>query len=190
MTKDPVSRLMPAWISLPIVGGNVLFVVAAAVLGYIQMRQYGDAIEYHDDKITANAEAIGEHDRVLSQHEDAIWRFRNIEIVTVEITAHMPLTHFDSWDEHGLYQYPAPQVPADAQTHALGDIISCSEEYKPMKAWHEIIGSWPDSSIMYSVNANVTDDGEIEIALRTRQGYSRGYAYVEVLVLCRSEPGS
>ena len=109
---------------------------------------------------------------------------RHSYVASVVITAHMPGTHFSGWVEQGLLLFEAPQVHDPAETYRLDDFLSCDQGYDPQMAWHEIIGSWPDSSIMYSVNANVTDAGEIEVALRTRQGYSRGYAYVEVLVLC------
>ena len=98
------------------------------------------------------------------------------------IVAHVPGTDFSGWDE--LDKRLAPQVPDGALVHDLTDVIGCDDGFEPVRAWHEIVGSWPDASVMYSVNANVTEDGRIEIALRTRQGYSRGYSYVEVLVLC------
>ena len=109
----------------------------------------------------------------------------DIDVVTVEIVAHTPGLYFDSWAD--LYRYSAPQVPAAAQMYSLDNRISCPDNYKADEAWHEIIGSWPSIDIMYSVNASVTNEGNIQIALRTRQGFPRGYAYIDVLVLCRAE---
>ena len=91
------------------------------------------------------------------------------------------------WDIHPL---SAPQVPAQAKEYVIGpaemNIVSCSKGYKPVAAWHETVGSWPDPGVIYSINADVNEDGNIVVWLRTRQRYARGYAYVEVLVQCHA----
>ena len=105
-------------------------------------------------------------------------------IETAEVVAAVPGTDFQVWREQGLRRYDAPQVPDEAATYLLDGIIGCSMGYVPVAAWHEITGSWPSIDVMYTVNASVTDDDRIEIDLRSRQGFERGYAYIDVIVQC------
>ena len=104
-------------------------------------------------------------------------------IVTAEITAHVPGTHFEVWDEQGLDLFEAPQVPAESAIYTLGDLVSCPAGYVADDAWHEITGSWPSIDVMYTVNAGIVN-GVPNIELRTRQGFMRGYAYIDVIVQC------
>lgn len=110
-------------------------------------------------------------------------------IITAEITARIPGTDFAGWDEQGLRRYDAPQVPAPAATYLLTDLddLDCGRLYVPEAAWAKVPTAWPDYSVMYTVNAYVSG-GAILIDLRSRQGYGRGYAYVEVMALCRLVP--
>ena len=108
-----------------------------------------------------------------------------VEIVTVGITAHTPGLDFEAWA--GVYKYEAPHVPDAAKTYVLDDIIECKEGYLPVAAWTEAHTSWPDPAVMYSVNATVNDE-EVQLTLRSRQPGdwgNRGYAYIDVLLLCR-----
>lgn len=112
------------------------------------------------------------------------------KIITAEITARMPGTDFAVWDEQGLLRYDAPQVPAPAATYSLDDIMRCRWPHRPEAAWAEVHTSWPTPEVMYTVNAHVSRKGEIAIALRTRQNYSRGYAYIDVMARCRLDPAA
>ena len=106
-----------------------------------------------------------------------------MQVVTVaDITAIVPGTYFSTWDGTGLDFRNAPQIPAAAATYT--DIIECGDGYAPVAAWVEVHTAWPDYNVMYTANANI-QDGKIEVALRTRQGYSRGYAYLDVIALCQ-----
>jgi len=107
----------------------------------------------------------------------------DVKIVTLPHIAAYVGAPFDSWERDGVLYYQAPQVPAQAKTYNLDEVISCGRTHVPVAAWTEIVGSWPSIDVMYSVNAAVTE-GRIEIAVRTRQGFSRGYAYIDILVLC------
>ncbi len=78
-------------------------------------------------------------------------------------------------------QLLAPNVPADAQRHVID--LACEEGYKPLAAWHEIVGSHPSLDKMYSVNAEVEGNGVIALHLRAREN-EQVYAYVEVFVVC------
>ena len=42
----------------------------------------------------------------------------------------------------------------------------------------------PNYNVMYTVLA-VVKDGKVMLSVRSRQGYSRGYAYLDVKVQCR-----
>ena len=102
-----------------------------------------------------------------------------VRVVTVAITAHTPGLAFRAWA--GGLLYPAPHVPDEAVTYTLNDVIECQYGYQPISAWTEVRTSWPDPAVMYSVNAEVTDDGDIQISLRSRQAGDwgdRGYAYI------------
>lgn len=74
----------------------------------------------------------------------------------------------------------APNVPTAAQVHELN--LECEDGYNPIAAWHEVTGSHPALDVMYSIDASVANDS-VMIRLRAREG-RRGYAYVDVLVLC------
>lgn len=176
----PIQRmsLVPLWSGIGITVVNGILLLIAGLLNASNEQKQRETLNAHATEINRQEVAI-------EQIEDAVSRLSNVEIVKADVVAHMPGTDFDSWK--GLNKREAPQVPADAEYYNLTDegIIACSDDYSPVAAWSEIVGSWPDASIIYSVNAGVTSDGDITLGLRTRQGYSRGYAYVEVLVLCR-----
>lgn len=90
----------------------------------------------------------------------------------------------DLWTDQGLILFNIPRVPEEAQNYTLPKTdISCPERHQPITAWHEVVGSWPAPDVMYSVNADVTEKGDIQLALRARQRMA-GYAYIEVYVLC------
>lgn len=127
---------------------------------------------------------ISELNLVTAQQIDDLSRVverPNLEIVSVGITAHTPGLYFDSWADENLYS--APPVPDDAVTYTLNDIISCRPGFQPVAAWSETHTSWPDPAVMYSVNADLKGD-HIQISLRSRDADRRGYAYIDVLVLC------
>ena len=100
----------------------------------------------------------------------------------VIITARSPGVDFESWTNEAI-KFDAPQVPAPGAIHSLDDLIGCPPEFTPEAAWSEIVTSWPEPGVMYGVNADVTKDGSVRVALRTRQRL-RGYAYVEIYLLC------
>lgn len=110
------------------------------------------------------------------------------EIVTVEyiviedITARIPGTDFpnNKWWA-GLKKYDAPQVPEPAEEYELD--VPCPAGSAPMAAWQETHTAWPSRDVMYSTNVGVKDE-KVVIALRSRQGFGRGYAYIDVTVLC------
>ena len=115
--------------------------------------------------------------------------------ISAEITAQIPGTDYATWRANPPPpRRDAPQIPAAAQRHTLDDLLPCGVGYRPVKAWHEIVGSWPSIDVMYTVNANVID-GEVVIDLRSRdktfstqRPYAHGYAYVEVFVRCQAPP--
>ena len=129
---------------------------------------------------------------ILIQGDTAIKR--DIDVVSVTIVAHSPGVDPNTWEEIPVYLAPRVSQGA-AKTYILDDIISCKEGYLPVAAWHEIVGSWPSHDVMYAVNASVTAEGEIAIAVRSRNPTKEGdrnywgetgYSYIDVLVLCRA----
>lgn len=102
----------------------------------------------------------------------------------VAFAAHTSDAYFNVWGEQGVPAYAMPRVPEMARRIELPDeVIACPDKFKPVAAWHEIVGTWPEPDVVYTVNAGISEDDEIEVFLRAREG-RRGYAYVEVLVLC------
>jgi len=76
-------------------------------------------------------------------------------------------------------RFEVPRVHDPALTTELD--LRCPSKYYPLVAWHEVIGSHP-AETMYTINPNVVD-GKVFITLRGREN-ARGYAYVEVFLLC------
>lgn len=105
-------------------------------------------------------------------------------VVRASIVAIVPDTAYpESQWWNSLDHRNAPQVPADpAHYH---DIVKCEKDHRPMAAWTEVHTSWPSVDVMYTVNAWVVD-GSVGVTLRSRQGYARGYAYLDVFALCLS----
>ena len=103
-------------------------------------------------------------------------------VCTVPITAIVPGTDFpnNAWWQ-SLDRREAPQIPEEARDY--DDIIKCKDEDKAVAAWTEVHTAWPDFSVMYTVNAEVRD-GKVVLGLRSRQGYGRGYTYIDVIALC------
>ena len=107
-----------------------------------------------------------------------------IEIVKTSIVVHTDDQNTASWTEKPTYV--ASEVGSPAQQYILD--IDCPPGYEPAAAWHETTASHPSIDKMYTVDLNVTGSDAVSLTLRARQGAS-GYAYVDVLVLCRSAEG-
>lgn len=113
------------------------------------------------------------------------------ETVTGEVTAIIPGTDFpDNEWWVSLPKYDAPQLPDEAAGHEIDDVVSCSDGYVPIAASAIAHTGWPDNDVMYTVNAGVRD-GKIILQVRSRRvhywterEYTRGYAYIRVLVHC------
>ena len=95
----------------------------------------------------------------------------------------VPGTNFANEWWQSLDRRNAPQVPE--QPNDYDDIVTCDPGYKPVAAWTEAHTSWPSKDVMYTVNADIVDE-KVSVALRSRQGYARGYAYIDVFALCVS----
>ena len=109
-------------------------------------------------------------------------RIRNLfDIRTTNITVRTPDQSPSSWPNQ--VTYVAPHVPADAAGYTL-DNLACGQEYEAVAAWHETGTSHPSIDVLYSMDAKVTDDDGVQVVVRARRD-SKGYAYVDVFVLCR-----
>ena len=108
-------------------------------------------------------------------------------IVSESITAIVPGTFFSTWsgNEAELNFRDAPQIPAAAADYT--DVVACEEGDMPLRAWAEAHTSWPSSDVMYTVNVEVKGV-EVVVGLRSRQGFSLGYSYIDVTALCVAEP--
>lgn len=122
--------------------------------------------------------------RAQSDTADGQHSHREVYVIKGGLVAYTPDQSTEAWDH--LAKYSIPSVPARAQSFILDDMMACDQGYVPIAAWHEVTGSHPSIDVMYAVDASVTSDGNIAIMLRGREG-KRGYAYIDVLVLCRPD---
>ena len=201
MTKSlsTTSRLVPAGALLAVAAGNVIFVIAAAILGYLLQLQtertinaHGDALRAHERTIDSQGDAIRAHDRILSEHEELLADIGDMEVAkAVDRLVVYVVRKFVGWDEQGLLQIEAPWEPA-TDVHSLDSIIRCQEGYEPFAVWHEVSGTYPSSDVLYTLNPRINEDGGIEIAVRARRSWQGrvGYAYLDVFALCRAKATS
>ncbi|MDE0026206.1 MAG: hypothetical protein OXP69_17495 [Spirochaetaceae bacterium] len=101
-----------------------------------------------------------------------------------DITARVPGTDFpdNAWWV-SLPKFDAPQVPEDAAEYDISDLVPCPAGYKPEVVWVRAHTAWPNYSVMYTVLA-VVEDEKVLLSIRSRQGYDRGYAYLDVKLQC------
>ena len=106
---------------------------------------------------------------------------RPFDVSTGSITAIVPGTYFSTWDGHDLNFREAPQIPDAGKDY--DDIVECKEGHVPLVAWAEVHTSWPSVDVMYSVNTKIQNE-KVVVGLRSRQGFPRGYAYIDITALC------
>ena len=110
-------------------------------------------------------------------------RIRNLfDIRTTNITVRTQDQKFPDQPKDKK-KYITPHEPAHAAGYTV-DNLACGQEHEAVAAWHETGTSYPSIDFLYSMDAKVTDDNSVQVAVRARKG-SSGYAYVDVFVLCR-----
>ena len=116
-----------------------------------------------------------------------------LKVVSVEIVAHTPEVENAAQTWPTYPRFIMPHIPASARTHLLDEVVSCGDCYLPIGAWSEVSTTWPSPNVVYTANAGISDQGNIQIILRAREvdrigpaavGYDSGYAYIDVIVLC------
>ena len=142
-------------------------------------------IEQQAARITKQEARIDElttHIRTLQSALDNLPA--SVQVVKARIVVHTPWDIPAAWKN--LTQFPVPSVPDPERTFVIDrDTIGCKQGYVPVTAWTEITGSFPNINVMYTVDASVRN-GEVTIRARARKGEG-GYAYYDVLLLCRPE---
>ena len=122
--------------------------------------------------------AIGEY--VDAIHEAA----PQVEIVRTSIVVHTSGQSSPGWSD--MPRFVMSNEPQPEQNYVLD--LDCPQGYAPAAGWHETTGSYPSDDVLYTVDIGTTASS---VTLRTRARRNRdGYAYVDVLVLCRHVSGS
>ena len=105
-------------------------------------------------------------------------------VITETITAHTK----DSTHRETVWQtdeaFAMPSVPDPAKLFKPKN-LHCPPSTTPLLAWREITTSHPTVDVIYTADVRIAGNG-VAIALRARKG-SRGYAYIDVSLLCRSQ---
>lgn len=139
-----------------------------------------DRLNFLGDTLESTASKIDEAVRMLASVAETPERTDQQVLVTrVPVVIHTSGQTSPGWAE--LPKYLAPRVPDPAQEYSLE--TRCPPRHRPVAAWHEVTGSYPGGT-MYTIDPN-TDGENVTLAVRARERRS-GYAYVDILVLCRS----
>ena len=115
-----------------------------------------------------------------------------VEIVVSEelpiVTPEQPSARRDgSLNWPNQVNFEAPRVPALPATYPLD--LRCPAGTTPTAAWHEPNSAYPGRDQFYSIDASVhTETETVQLAVRSRQGTTPAYTYVQVYVLCKRTP--
>ena len=137
-------------------------------------------LNFLGETLGSAASKIDEAVRMLASIAETSERTdQQVFVTRVPVVIHTSGQTSPTWAE--LPKYLAPRVPDPAQEYSLE--TRCPPRNRPVAAWHEVTGSYPGGT-MYTIDPN-TDGENVTLTVRAREGRS-GYAYVDVLVLCRS----
>ena len=107
-----------------------------------------------------------------------------VKIVSVPIVVHTKGQTSPGWANK--HKFLVSEVP-DPEQHYVLDIVDCPRGYTPAVGWHETTGSYPSRDVMYTIDIDIAAGSTVTLRARARE-QKNGYAYVDVIVLCRLMP--